>query len=182
MIVVPGKCVYVGSPRSGSHFIYDVLEKAFPMAQRGKEHHAFISEVLTVKRMLGLPIYTVVRDPCEQLFSFYWNSLRKYKDRVVTTTFREFIEGRKPPQDAPYNRNTDFPPGALCTYRDVADRFFPFELNFVTLFNELGITDLPHVEPTRVATEDYLAARNMITEEDRQLVYKYFEKDYAVMK
>ena len=132
MIVVPGKFVYAGSPRTGSHYIYAVLQAHFPNAVRSEQHHASIGDVLNAKRAGGIPIYTVVREPVEHLFSFYWNSLQKYPGRIVTTTFKEFIEGRRPP-NAPYQKATDFPPGALCVYRNVADEFFPFEAGFGTL-------------------------------------------------
>ena len=180
MIIVPGKFVYVGSPRSGSHYIYDVLCAHFPDAQRWHEHHAFIADVLNVKRMgNNLPVYTTVRDPVKQLFSFYWNSLHKYPDRIVTTTFEEFIEARKP-QNVPYRKAIDFPPGALCTYRHVADKFFLFEKDFKTLFEFLGVDDTHGVEPTRLPTSEYKEAQKQIREADKLLVRKYFKKDYEL--
>jgi len=182
MIVVPGKFIYVGSPRSGSHYISDVLCAHFPEARRSQEHHAFIADVLNAKRMNGnLPVYTVVRDPVKQLFSFYWNSLHKYPDRIVTTTFEEFIEGRKP-QNVPYRKAIDFPPGALCTYRHVADKFFPFEKDFKTLFSFLGVDDNHGVAWTRQPTEAYKEAQKQISEADKRLVRKYFAKDYELFR
>lgn len=180
MIVVPGKFIYAGSPRTGSHFIYDVLEKNFPEAKRWHQHHAFISEVLNAKRMNGgIPVYSVVRNPVEWLFSFYWNSLHKYPDRIVTTTFEEYIEGRKP-VNAPYQRAVDFPLGHLATYRHVTDKFFPFEKDFKKLFDELGVESTYGVEPTRLPTEEYLEARKLISEKDKRLVRKYFKKDFEL--
>lgn len=182
MIVVPGKFVYVGSPRTGSHFIYDVLEKAFPEAKRWHEHHAFIADVLNAKRINGgIPVYTVIRDPVEWLFSFYWNSLRKYPNRIIEDTFETFIEGRKPP-NAPYNKAVDFPPGRLATYQNVADKCFPFEQDFKTLFKALGVTDTHGVEFTRQPTKEYLEARKMISEKDKLLIRKYFKHDYRLYK
>jgi len=183
MIVVPGKFVYVGSPRSGSHYIYDVLCAHFPDAVRPSvQHHAPIPEVLNAKRLGGgLPVYTVVRDPVKQLFSFYWNSLHKYPDRIVVTTFQEFIEGRKPP-NAPYQKAVDFPPGALCTYRNVADKFFPFKDGFKDLFEALGVDDTHGVEPTRLPTPEYLEAQKQITAADEFLVKKYFKKDWELFE
>jgi hypothetical protein len=178
MIVVPSKFAYVGSPRTGSHFIYNVLEAHFPKAQRFREHHANIQDVLNVKRLQKLPVYTVVRDPLEQLFSLYWNSLRKYPDRVVDTTFTEFIEGRKPP-NVQYNKNIDFPPGALCQYRNVADKFFPFEPNFTTLFKFLGVDKKYDVEST---PDLYAEAQQKILKRDKLLLKKYFKKDYEVLE
>lgn len=182
MIVVPGKFVYVGSPRTGSHFIYDVLQAHFPDAVRGQQHHEFIPGVLNAKRMGGgLPVYTVVREPVKHLFSFYWNSLRKYPDRVITTTFKEFIQGRRPP-NAPYKKAVDFPPGALCQYRHVADKFFPFEKGFSTLMKELGVGDDHGVEATRLPTDDYVEAQKQISESDKRLVRKHFKHDYELYK
>lgn len=177
MIVVPSKFVYVGSPRTGSHYIYDVLQAHFPEARRWPEHHAFIKDVLNAKRLNGgIPVVTVVRDPVKQLFSFYWNSLHKYPDRVVTTTFAEFIKSRRPP-NAPYQKAVDFPPGALCAYRNVADEFFPFEPEFKKLFTRLGVDNTHDVQATRLPTEDYLEAQKSITEADRLLVRKLFPHD-----
>jgi hypothetical protein len=178
MIVVPGKFIYAGSPRSGSHFIYSVLEKHFPDAERWPEHHALIPDVLNAKRMGGgLPVYTVVRSPLKQIFSFYWNSLFKYPDRIVTTTFAEFIEGRKPP-NVPYQKALNYPPGALAIYRDVADKFFPFEKDFSRLFAFLGVDQTYGVAPSRIPTPEYLDAQTKITEIDKNLVRKYFKKDW----
>lgn len=180
MIVVPGKFIYVGSPRTGSHFIHDVLEKSFPEAKRWPEHHAFIADVLNMKRMHGgLPVYAVIREPTEWLFSFYWNSLHKYPDRIITDTFEQFIEARKP-KNVPYRKAIDFPPGDLATYRHVTDKYFPFEKDFVTLFKELGVGQDHGVTATRLPTPTYLEARNLITEKDRLLVRKYFKKDYKL--
>lgn len=182
MIVVPGKFVYVGSPRTGSHYIYDVLQAHFPEATRWWQHHAFIADVLNAKRMNGgIPVYTVVRDPVKHVFSFYWNSLHKYPDRIVTTTFEEFIRGRRPP-NAPYQKAVDFPPGALCQYRHVADKFFPFEPGFSTLMKELGVDDSHGITPTRLPTDDYVAAQKQISEADKRLVHKYFKHDYELYK
>jgi len=182
MIVVPGKFVYVGAPRTGSHFIYNVLEAHFPDAVRSEQHHASIGDVLNAKRMGGgLPVYTVVREPVKHLFSFYWNSLRKYPGRIVTTTFEEFIEGRKPP-NAPYKKALEFPPGALNTYRNVADKFFPFEADFSTLMKELNVDNTHGVVATRLPTEDYIAAQKQITEADKRLIRKYFKRDYELYK
>lgn len=181
MVIVPGKFVYVGSPRSGSHYIYNVLEAHYPEARRWHEHHAFIPDVLNAKRMNnGIPIYSVVRDPVKQLFSFYWNSLHKYPDIVVTTTFKEFIEGWKPHKQ-PYKKAVDFAPG-LTTYIHVVDKFFPFEKDFKTLFAFLGIADDHGVEWTRKPTEAYLEAQKQISESDKRLVRKYFEKDYDLYR
>lgn len=179
MIVVPGKFVYVGSPRTGSRYIYNVLEKHFANAERWHEHHAFPRDVMAAKqRNGGIPIFSVVRDPCDQLYSLYLNSLRKYPDRKVTTTFREFIEGRRPP-NAPYNKGQDFPPGALCLYRDVADKFFKFEPNFTTLFKHLEIGHEYDIE----RDEDlYDSAKKKPNSADRALVYKLFKKDYDVLR
>ena len=180
MIVVPGKFIYVGSPRAGATFIFNILEAHFPEAKRSHEHHAFIADVLNAKRMYGgLPVYSVIREPTEWLFSFYWNSLQKYPDRIITDTFEDFIEGRKP-QNVPYRRAIDFPPGHLVTYRHVTDKYFPFEKDFVTLFSELGVDSFHGVEPTRVATPEYLEARKLISEKDKRLVRKYFKKDYQL--
>jgi hypothetical protein len=182
MIVVPGKFICVGSPRSGSYYIHDVLEKHFPEAQRWHEHHACIADVLNAKRMGGgLPVYSVVRHPLKQLFSFYWNTLHKYPDKIVLTTFEQFIEGRKPINE-PYPRAVAFPPGALTTYRHVTDKFFPFEKDFVSLFKELGITDDYNVKRTRMPTPEYVEAQKAITEADKLLVKKYFKKDYELYK
>jgi len=182
MIVVPGKFIYVGSPRSGSHYIYGVLEQHFSEAERWYEHHALIPDLLNAKRMGGgLPVYTVVRNPIKQLFSFYWNSLQKYPNRIVTTTFAEFIEARKPP-NVPYQKALDFPPGALATYRNVADRFFPFEKDFTSLFEFLGVDKAYDVQRTRTPTPEYLDAQTKITEADKNLVIKYFKKDWELFE
>jgi hypothetical protein len=182
MIVVPGKFIYVGSPRTGSHYIYDVLQAHFPEAQRSPEHHAFIAQVLNAKRMNnGIPIVTVIRDPVPWVFSFYWNSLQKYPDRIIDTTFEEFIKARKPP-NAPFRKAIDFPPGALCQYRHIADRFFPFEKDFNSLFKALQVDDTHDVQPKRLPTEDYLAARKQISEADKRSVRKCFKHDQQLWK
>lgn len=180
MVIVPGKFIYVGSPRSGSHYIYDVLCASFPEAIRSQEHHAFIADVLNAKRMgNNLPVYSVVRDPVKQLFSFYWNSLHKYPDIIVTTTFEEFIESRKP-QNVPYRKAIDFPPGALATYRHVTDKYFLFEKDFKTLFSFLGIKDTHGAEFMRTPTPEYKEAQKQICEKDKLLVRKYFKHDYEL--
>lgn len=180
MVIVPGKFIYVGSPRSGSHYIFDVLCASFPEAIRSKEHHAFIADVLNAKRMgNNLPVYGVVRDPVKQLFSFYWNSLHKYPDIIVTTTFEEFIESRKP-KNVPYRKAIDFPPGDLSTYRNVVDKYFLFEPDFKGLFDFLGIKDTHGVQPTRLPTPEYKEAQKQISEKDKRLVRTYFKNDYEL--
>ena len=186
MIIVPGKFIFVGSPRSGSHFISDGLQAAFPDAIRTKEHHSFIRDVLLERSLRGnLPIYSICREPVNWVFSFYYNLFRKYEDIPITTTFTQFIEGKKP-QNVQYNRATDFPPGHLCTYQNVTTKYFPFEKNFKRFFDFIGV-DVDALianglKASRQPEPEYLERRASISVSDRLLVEKYFKKDLSIYK
>ena len=180
MIIVPRKFIYAGSVRTGSHFIYDTLMERFPGAIRTAQHHELISDVLTAKRAHQLPLYTVVRDPVYVVHSLWQTFHDKYPhlnadEHGVEKDYRDFLETRRPYEDgkAPYDPTEMFPPGYQVMYQHVADMFFPFEPNFKTFFSFVGLNNVIETEPKETDVAH-------ISDEDRELTYKYFAKDLAI--
>jgi hypothetical protein len=175
MIIVPRKFIFVGSLRTGSHFIYDTLEKNFPGAIRTIQHHECISDVLTAKKAHQLPLYTVVRNPLYVIHSLWRTFHLKYPDLEYSKTFAEFLETKKPFENgkAPYNPTEGFPPGHLVMYQHVADMMFPFEPNFTTFFNFVGLNGIIETEPKEVDVAE-------ISNEDKIQTRKYFVRDYNI--
>jgi hypothetical protein len=180
MIIVPRKFIYVGSIRTGSHFIYDTLMEHFPGAIRTTQHHELIPELLEAKRAHRLPLYTVVRDPLYVLYSLWRTFLKKYPhldpEKYATgKPFDEWLETKRPFENgkAPYDPTEQFPPGYLIFYRHVADMFFPFEPNFSTFFNFVGLNGIIESEPKEVDVAE-------LSEEAKNKIRTYFADDYMV--
>ena len=181
MIIVPRKFIYVGSKRTGTHFIYDTLMENFPGAIRTKQHHETIVEIMTAKRAHQIPLYTVVRDPAYILFSLWRTFLTKYPHLDPTKhdtqkPFPAWIETKAPPTEgkaALYDPTENFPPGHTNVYRHVADMFFPFERNFTTFFNFIGLNGVVEAEPKEVDVA-------LLTVQDRARIRELFPADYEV--
>jgi hypothetical protein len=175
MIIVPRKFIFVGALRTGSHFIYDILMKNFPGAIRTVQHHEMISDVIIAKKAHELPLYTVVRNPLYVIHSLWKTFHLKYPNLEYSKTFAEFLETKKPFENgaAPYNPKEGFPPGHLTMYQHVADMMFPFEPNFTTFFNFIGLNGIIETEPKEVDTV-------LLPATDVAKTRKYFAADYDI--
>ncbi len=175
MIIVPRKFIFVGSVRSGSHFVYDTLIKHFPGSIRTAQHHELITDVLTAKAAHQLPLYTVVRDPLYIIHSLWRNFHKKYPFLEYSKSFKEFLEYKKPPDPVKfkYDPTEAFPLGHTTMYRHVADMFFPFEPNFTTFFNFIGLNNIIETEPREVDVA-------LLPENEIATVRKYFALDYKI--
>jgi hypothetical protein len=83
MLIVPGKFIFLATPRTGSRTIVKALKFRFPEALETKEHHVHPEDVrATEKELLSgtstkaktapLPMCTVLRDPYRQSLSWYY--------------------------------------------------------------------------------------------------------------
>ena len=81
MILLPGKLVYVLTPRTGSRAMERAFLEHVPGAQDIGRHHGFTD--------YGLPVYATIRRPVDQVLSHWW----KVRDRM---SLEEYIEQRTP--------------------------------------------------------------------------------------
>lgn len=189
MIIAPDRFIYVGSVRTGSHFIYSMLERLFPNAIRTPQHHEEIPTVLAAKLKYQVPVYTVVRDPIEQIYSLYLSQKKKYPNFEFKKTFNQFLTDKAPFHGgkAPYVTTENYPPGYTIMYRHVADEFFPFEPNFTTFFEFIGVQnydefqkELKQEEVGGDGFQTRLYPANKINATDKKKARKLFDKDYEV--
>jgi len=175
MIIVPRKFIFVGSLRTGSHFIYNTLMEHFPGSIRTTQHHELIPDIFTSKTAHQLPLYTIVRNPLYVIHSLWKTFHKKHPQFEYQKTFAEFLEFKKPFENgkAPYDPTEMFPPGHLVMYKHVADMFFPFEPNFSTFFNFIGLNNIIETKPKEVDVAE-------INESDQKRTREYFAQDYKI--
>ena len=79
MVILPDQgWVWVSVPKSGTHTMYDVLERSYPTSFRGSHFHCR----RPAKEWEHLPRFVVVRNPYRRAVSLWWHLLhRLHQDR-----------------------------------------------------------------------------------------------------
>jgi hypothetical protein len=167
MIIVPGKMIFLETPRTGSRATAEAFMKYVPNAFRTNERHLHPDNV---PRETSLPIFTFTRDPVKHAYSWYKYGLDEkfewafIKNGTRPMTFSEFLI-------APFDVLPEFKTSRLNIYHNVADYFWPLERGVTTFF--LFVLNL-HAESEIVGKTSVQAPVEEIHE---RLVEAKFHKD-----
>lgn len=121
MIIVPDKCIYLFTPRTGSR----ATERAFldqvpgAYALDPNVHH---DQPDTIPDM-GLPVYATIRDPFRQVLSWFWPWRKLH-------TVADYLDRAPPGRSWIKNR--------LNVYDEYVDGYFMFEDGLEHIFHALG--------------------------------------------
>ena len=149
MIVIPNKFTFVATPRTGSRAISEALIRKYPDAitEYPNDHHAAPDSVPT-----DLPIYTVLRNPLDQLLSWWAHvDLRHNSWRGPIDFALEYENVMYLPKYDKFRLNI---------YGDVATVFMPYDRGLRRVADALdlrdietvGKSDLPHISQDEILT------------------------------
>lgn len=129
MVIVPDKFVFLATPRTASRAITEALLKKYPNAisEYPRNHHDPAPDTNE------LPVYTVIRNPYDQLLSWYSHVVMKRDPKNRQSVF-EFASTYENPMFFPkYNKYR------LNIHAEQADKFIPYTstLNKIAYFFEL---------------------------------------------
>ena len=158
MVIIPGKAIYLATPRSASRTTTKVLT-----ALGGtfiSPHHNTAISVIAAKKKYSLPTITLLRDPLHMMLSWWWPNRNKL-------SFANHIIGSM----------GMWAQGRIYPYYDVTDEYFPFAPTPVggvgAFLEHLGLST--DVEIPQIGNN--YTDPSCITEEHRQQCYKRFPAD-----
>ena len=172
MVIVPGKFIFLCTPRTGSRSVSSAL-RAIPDVVIGPVHHAHPKDILEAQNKTGLPTITIIREPCRQLLSYFWPQIVNGSGR----SFKEYVETQPIiPDHFQFN-------GAyrLNIYEEITDHFHLFEKGLEAFFDHWGLSNLnlPLIGTYKGAKKPDPA---YITRTFKEIVGEYFGKDLALYR
>lgn len=160
MVVLPGKVIYLATPRSASRTTAEVLQKVGG-AIHGI-HHSRPATVTLIQQRSKLPTITLLRNPVHIIFSFWWGIREKQTFKYyVTTTFRNCFGERR-----------------IYPYYGVTDKYFPYDRGIKCFLEYLSLPS--DVEIPQHGVRDDPPDHDLITDEYRQLVAELFPEDMKI--
>lgn len=183
MVIVPHKFIFLATPRTGSRAIRDALLK-LPGAVESQEHHVHPEDVAyTADKLLEgsseLPLYSVIRDPYEQVRSMFYHVEMRHKlklDPHYQPSSRELAEWART-YGAEHNTPWWFAP-SLYPYKDCSDEIFVYEPNLQLVLDAICDTGgqdwIPAVEPVGLSAG---VPSGLINAEVREAVNDRFRAD-----
>lgn len=172
MVIVPGKFIYVCTPRTASRSVITALWTV-PGVIGSVHRHVDPSEAQDAQEKYQLPILTFTREPCRHLLSHWW---RNYQIRPDHRDFTWFIQHGKVGRFR-WPFKTGVKENRLNCYHRVANVYFPLELGVEAFFDEWNL------QPEKISyiVEDGAhPADRHITDEHHQLVKQHFSEDVAL--
>lgn len=172
MVIVPGKLIFLETPRTASRATAVAFEKNVQGCKRSGCRHVLVRDV---PRETGLPIWTFTRHPHAHLFSWYKYGLEMKAPWVFTQhtnrimRFDEFIL-------APFAPLAGFGSGRLNFYHEVATHFWPLELGIKQFFAYLGYQD---VEAQNIGA---IRLNMEIKDVEHRLISQVFHQDFELYK
>ena len=157
MIVIPNRCMFLFTPRTGGKALMKVFEQ-LPEAEIVGDMHTHPNEI----PKLDLPKYTVIRDPYMQLLS--WHATWRHQQ----PEFVDFLLGRRFGRSWARDR--------LNPYDGIADGYFIYEhgLPEVLRWLQLPAMEIPVVGKTDEKAELTLKAMEFIREYYARDLYLYY--------
>lgn len=130
MVIVPNSYTFVATPRTGSRSLSEAIlaEKSGAISDYPRDHHLTPESVPK-----DYNIYTVIRHPVSQLYSWYYH-VEKRNDTGVS--FSKFIREYHNPQFL--DRNQKYP---LNMYAEIANYFYIYENGLDGCREGLGLTE-----------------------------------------
>ena len=172
MVIIPGKLIFLETPRAGSRATATAFEENIQGCKRSGCRHVLVEDV---PRETGLPIWTFTRHPNAHIFSWYKYGLEMkapwafVKDGTRFMRFDEFII-------APFAPLAGFGSGRLNFYHDVATHFWPLELGIKQFFAYLGYQDV------KVHNIGAIRHEQEIKEVEYRLISTVFRKDFELYR
>lgn len=174
MFWVPNKLVFLTTPRCASRTISQALYEQADAVPLGHTYHPLDEAVRRAYEALDCPFWSILRDPVEQLLSYWWNSfgdpvMNILRDDGTAVPFDDYI-----PQWAMSDR---WP--RLNIYADWTDKFYLYDSGIAGFFAEAG---LPHVsidKPTDTigTTVKTAVAPPNITSHTIEQMWKHYPQD-----
>lgn len=165
MILIPGKCIYLCTPATGSRSTAKALLEQCGGIQLSKFHHAQEHEIKAqINR--SEPFYSMLRNPYDFVLSRFWYQKRgSRKDLSLSELIQEL-------------------PSPIAVYRKYVDRYFLFEKGLRAFFDELGFFGISIPEE---GTQDLADTSPRLTFKDidqkaKQLIDTKFRNDVELYR
>ena len=164
MIVVPGRFVFVSTPRTGSRSIAEVL-----LTHGWKQtcgHHTEPAIVMreNPRRSSPLPIYSVFRNPRDIIVSWYCRT--KF---AAKPSLEEFCKGGT---ENPWMR-------PMHRYMDISDRAFNFDDGIEKIMKDMGVEPIgkiPHIGGSERAAVEWTEEAERIARLTWKIDFDYYEE------
>lgn len=179
MVVVPGKFIFLATPRTGSRAVKEALLKYAPGAVESREHHTHPGDIdSTAEKLLegssDLPRFSVIRDPYDQARSMFYHAHVRHMPTGTDPTSNDFIkwlgEFGVGKGANPWWFNT-----TLYPYKDHSDRIFEYWRHLVrTIFAAGGLCQPPGIDWVGASKG---APENLMNEQARAAVDERFGDD-----
>jgi hypothetical protein len=183
MVIIPGKCIYLCTPATGSRSTVKVLMEQCGGRWLNGTHHARI-EHMPLLDDHEEPVYTTLRDPYDYVLSRYWYKHKtpeaKAKNSLESYIIKYSLENR----EGEYGHQFG---STIAMYRDYVDRFFLFEEGLKPIFDAIGFSgvELPEVgKPTPMQKLEWgpRLRKEDISQEAKDLIEKHFAEELALYR
>jgi len=163
MVIIPNKFIFTATPRTGSRAISEALLRKYPeaLSDYPSKHHDHPTT------NLELPVYTVIRNPLDQLLSWWAHvDIRAGSPRRPLQFAEEYENVMFLPKYEKYRLNI---------HADIADKFLLYSNNMYHITKELDIHDL-----VRVGRSPSIPATNTEKAELKEYIESEFAADLAL--
>ena len=158
MIIVPGRFIYLFTPRTASRATERAFLEHVPEALISNKHHDHPRDIPNI----GLPVYATIRDPYEQALSWYWVYRNRYS---VSQWVHKSPPGRRWIQKR------------MNEYDEYVDAYFVYEDGIERIFKTLA---LPGVKVGKVGVSG--TDKSLLDEEARAAIDDVLEYDVKLYK
>ena len=157
MIIVPGKLIYLFTPKTGSRATERAFLEHVPEALISNAHHDHPDMIPN----LGIPVYATIRNPYDQVLSWYWGPWRR------SHTIEEFLRRSPPSRNWIQKR--------LNCYDEYVDGYFLYEDGLEQIFRTLGYGNV-RIDRVGVSGAD----KSLLTEDVCLLIDELLPYDVAL--
>lgn len=166
MVIVPESYTFVATPRTGSRSISEAIlaERDGAISDYPRNHH-----VLPESVPRDYHVYTVIRHPVAQLYSWYYHVVKRNGGKLP---FSRFIREYNNPQFL--DRDTKYP---LNMYAEVATYWYVFENGLDGCREGLGLTKPLPKTGTQLGKKLKKPQRVPLTMDDAVYIYEEFAAD-----
>ena len=183
MILVPGKCIYLCTPATGSRSTAKVLAEQCGGRWLNGTHHANLTDMPLLEGRAE-PVITTIRDPYDYVLSRYWYNY-KPKEVKAANPIESYI-----PKFSLENREGEYGKqfgSMMCMYRDYVDRYFVFEDGLQPIFDAIGCSDVELPEVGKLTPLQWLQwgprlRVDEISEEAKTLIEKHFPMELELYR
>lgn len=171
MIRVPGKCIYLCSPRTASRATEDALVKQCGGQKLIDGHHAMPADMHLLEQY-DEPVVCMLREPYDWILAQYarfWVSRIPEKREPMWTWLSHF--------------NADlirFGNGMMHPYHEYVDECYLYENGVEAFLTSIGFPDVVAPEIGRGGTPEYPIKIDSVHPDCRELIEKKYAKDIAL--